>query len=312
MILPAMKRTQFTVSFDGTAVRSGLMDVRDLAPALLSLGELIQEANRTLNGETAKVSVKVRSNFKKGSFEVDLILIQTLIEQAKVMLLSQQVTDAKAILENLFFFGGIPVAAGGSLFALYKWLKGRKPKENQITIIENNVTINIDGDVYKTSRKAYELFNSPSIKRATAKAMAPLSSDGIEKVEFRRGKNETETVTKDDYEYFPKDDFLVPSTAPNELSSTREVILEIVRLSFKEKQKWGFYDGSSPINAAIGDKEFLEDIESGNEAFSAGDQLHVQLHTRGWREPDGKLKAENTILKVVKHIKKTDPPKLIE
>lgn len=306
-----MKRTQFTVSFDGAAVRSGLMDVRQLAPALLSLGELIQEANKTLNGETAKISVKVRSNFKKGSFQVDIVLVQTLIEQAKALLLNQDVTDTKALLENLFFFAGLPLTAGGSLFALHRWLKGRKPKESEITIIDNSVTINIGGDIYNAPTKVYELFKSPSVNKATAKAMAPLSSDGIEKIEFRRG-NEAAAVTKDDYEYFPKDDFLVPQAAPNELTSTREVILEIVRLSFKEKQKWAFYDGASPINASIADEEFLKDIEAGEESFSAGDQLRVHLHTRGWREPDGKLKAENTILKVVKHIKNTDPPKLIE
>ena len=37
------------------------MDVADLAPALLALGELIKRANATFNGEAAKVNLIVQT-----------------------------------------------------------------------------------------------------------------------------------------------------------------------------------------------------------------------------------------------------------
>src|SRR5688572_19570794 len=51
----------------------GAVDVFTLAPALLSLGQLIQESNATLNPGGDTVVVEVRP-FREGSFIVDLVL----------------------------------------------------------------------------------------------------------------------------------------------------------------------------------------------------------------------------------------------
>ena len=69
-------RASTTIIYKGSDVAEGLMDVKDLAPALLALGNLCQATNRCLNGDEAKVDVLVRSDFKAGSFEVSLELVQ--------------------------------------------------------------------------------------------------------------------------------------------------------------------------------------------------------------------------------------------
>jgi hypothetical protein len=48
------------------------MDVRDLAPALMAIGDLFSVANELLNGTGAEVRVNVQSDFRRGSFEINL------------------------------------------------------------------------------------------------------------------------------------------------------------------------------------------------------------------------------------------------
>jgi len=77
-----MNDENLTLVFDGSGVEKGEIDVQDLAPALLALGDLIQSANNVINGDRAKISVCVRAT-AEGSFEVDLSIVQSLLETTK-------------------------------------------------------------------------------------------------------------------------------------------------------------------------------------------------------------------------------------
>jgi hypothetical protein len=104
------------------------MDVQELAPALLASGTLIQKANALLNSQTASVSLKVRSDFRKGSFLVNFVIDQSVLEQAKNFLIGHpNIKDTKDILDTLFFYVGLPVGATSGLFKLIKVLGHRKP-----------------------------------------------------------------------------------------------------------------------------------------------------------------------------------------
>lgn len=65
-----MRNTHFSLIFEGRAVDNGEIDVQDLAPSLLALGALIQAANAELNGQAARVAVKLQTT-RSGSFQVD-------------------------------------------------------------------------------------------------------------------------------------------------------------------------------------------------------------------------------------------------
>lgn len=67
----------FIVSFDGPAVSEGRIDVRDLAPALLSLGRLIDAANTAVNGDKVPIKIEAKA-LSTGSFEVHLDAIISL------------------------------------------------------------------------------------------------------------------------------------------------------------------------------------------------------------------------------------------
>ena len=63
-----MSSSTFAFAFEGETFDDGEIDVRDLAPALLSLGEVVQAANRALNGNRAQATLRMKAT-NLGSFE---------------------------------------------------------------------------------------------------------------------------------------------------------------------------------------------------------------------------------------------------
>ena len=78
-----MSKSKFQLAFDGPALRAGTMEIGELASSLLAIGDLIRDANQQLNENRAEVSVRVKADFKGGSFDIALLLDQSLLEQAK-------------------------------------------------------------------------------------------------------------------------------------------------------------------------------------------------------------------------------------
>lgn len=74
----------FLLSYGGPALAGGSIDVRDLGPALLSVGDLFEEANSVAGGRT-NVSVHVQAT-RRGSFEVLLEIVQPLLPIASDMI----------------------------------------------------------------------------------------------------------------------------------------------------------------------------------------------------------------------------------
>lgn len=240
-----MSENRFTLTYDGEALKTGLMDVRELAPALLATGELIQNANRLLNGDRAQVALQVKSDFQRGSFTVDLLLHQNLIDQAKQYLaLHPHVKDGKDLLDLIFFYAGLPGSVGMSIFKFIKWLKGRNIASGQITFVNNGtVQIQIGDTVTQVTETVFKLAQEEIIRKSAEAVVRPLKRDGIDELVLDAGDGNVETVDKSEVAYFDAG-FGDGETL---LENEHEAMLEIVRLSFNPDHKWGLTDGTTKI-----------------------------------------------------------------
>ncbi len=189
----------FSIKYDGPALASHQMDVRELAPALMALSSLLEEANREIYPDGDEVRVQVKGSFKGGSFGVDLIALQSIKDQIVSLLTGP---EASAV-SNLFgILGGVGLVGGAyaGLIQLIKWLNGRKPTSVtqmgdhlivEATLFERTESIEV-------SLVAGKLYKSRVVRQSLAKVLKPLERDGIDIFAAGRdGQSET-VIEKDD------------------------------------------------------------------------------------------------------------------
>jgi hypothetical protein len=286
------------IVYDGDALATGSMDVQDLAPALLALGDLCREANRVLNGDRARVEVRVRSDFKTGSFVVGLEVVQSLLEQARSLLLDDNVAAALQLAGLL----GLLKGGKAGLIRFLKWLEGKAPdkverqpngdvivyKIDQSTRIEQTIII---------SAPVVLLAEDVAVRDALRRILRPLEMPGIDHFETREGGQTVEVVEEPQVPFFdpPK---AQSATEKPLAEDVRIAAFEVARSAFEDRLKWSLSDGKTTINAEILDEEFLARVDRGLR-FGKHDVLKVQLQTQSHRTATGRLVTEYKVLKVL-------------
>lgn len=284
-----MAEAQFLVAYDGPALGDGRMPVRDLAPALLALGEVFTEASHTAHPDQEPVALDIRAT-GEGSFDVSLIVHgPDLWDQLVHFFTSEDVTAIEHLKE-------LVIGSGVGLFYLIKRLRGRRIKrEEQLEsghvrmTLDDETTVDVPSDVATLYRKV-------TVRKKAREVVRPVGRRGVDRLDFRSSEGEvTVSIQTEDVSAFE-----VKEESEPLLESESQKLLSILSVVFTEGNKWRFTDGEATFSAAIEDVTFLGRVKHG-EAFRDGDMLRCRIREVQSKR-DEKLHSERHITEVIEHI----------
>jgi len=297
--------SSFRIAFEGEPFAGGEIDVNDLAPALLALGDVIQAANHALNGDHSNARLKLRTT-NEGCFEaflcIDVSTVDTSIDILDTVAANQErVVAANQLLDLLIKGGTILSAPLLGLLAAIKLLRGRRPEKvedqgngttsitvKQTTIVVDNLTVKLLENL--PTREALEDFSR--------KALGVLGVTSLRIGE--KGTSDDVVLTKADCSAFEVPEPIDEEPLVDVIE--REGWLKIVTSHFRDGYKWRFTDGGDkPFTADMGDAEFLKEALEGKIALSANDTLRCQIREEQKLTSSG-LTKDVTVVKVIRHI----------
>lgn len=287
----AMPETTFSVKYEGPALREGRMPVRDLAPALLSLGELFTEASLTLYPTYEPVGLDIEAT-AAGSFNVELVLQTADDVWEQISGLSEAGAVTSLILLKDLVVGG---SVDSSLFGLIKWLRGRpateepSPEPGRVRItVDDRTSVDVPTEVATLHRNV-------RVRKKAREVVQPLHRRGVDSVEFRTDADVSLSINDDELPAFEPIDPDADQLTEQEFDQ----VLEIITPQFKENNMWRFSDGERQFHAPILDAEFLERVDAG-EPFRKGDRLRARVQLIQFDE-GGKLRTERRVVEVFEH-----------
>lgn len=278
-------QVQLEISFDGPALVDGRMNVRDLAPSMLSFGMLFESANTVLNGSNASVSINVRAT-SSSSFHI----LYEVIQSQGVTPSFQDLIATAADMKELIFGGGIGAIA---LFGLVKWIRGRKPKVEKVN--DSLFKLTIDDETYELPLELLKLYQDAGVRKALNGIVQPIKEQGIEQFKVHENTQLLQSVSKNEVMAFD-----VPELQEPLLDITSRYAFSIVSLAFKEDNKWRLTDGSAIFSVSMNDAAFQSKVDNNEVAFAKGDVLVCDLRTIQWQVHDG-VKTEYEVVKVHSH-----------
>lgn len=281
---------QFTVTYDGPALATGRMPVRELAPALLALADALREAHHEVSPGAPDPVLDIRA-LHEGSFAIELILSEGFLERAVDLLTSR---ETQAALNLGALIGGVFGAVN-----LIAKLASRKIR-SQEPLPAGGVRITFDdGTTITVPAVSIHIAQNPRFRKPANDVVEPLRREGVDEVRLEHEDMETVSVTEPDLPGFD-----IPPIPEEQLEqSERAVALRPVAVAFTEGNKWRVTDGESTFWVTVEDQRFITRVQSAQESFASSDILRVRLRTSQWRTVDGSLRTEHYIEQVIEHVR---------
>lgn len=276
----------FTLVYEGGTLEQGEMDVYDLAPALLAVGETFKAANASLNGSSTEVTTSVKADFREGSFEILFAVQQQLADAAGGIIPALHLLGANALIETVIGNATDAVIdkakekVVSGLFKLIGILHGREPKEVgydetrkvNVMVFGNNNSILVE-------ENTAALYRDPRVRSSAAKVANPLKKSGIKSLRAKKGTTVLASVVRED---FPElvdsgDAPIILSPAPDP-ETTQTLIVRILKPDFVG-DKWSVSDGGKPYTVSMADENFKAKVHAREIGFYDGDMYRVRMET---------------------------------
>lgn len=267
---------------DGDEERISMgLSVFEIAPILLSVGELIKESNKTIYPTGRDIAVNVKP-FRQGSFIIDIVIFSpNNLQQVIDFVNTDGVSHIKILLEWI----GILYGSSVSLYKLVKFLKGKPKTVQQISPNEIRYT-GEDNNSITVGKEVHQLFQNCTIQTVFYNGFGrPLEQSGINKIETyldEENPPKIEFTNEDAKSLKDYSEAEIPSVDLEEVvENTMEVFLSPKRGSFDaDPRQWSFRMGGAEnqvITATIKDDHFLEQCRNGEIKPHHTDILKVHL-----------------------------------
>ena len=284
--------------FDGEYLKEHSIDINILAPSLLGLANLIQNANKLINKDRANVIVKVNAGVKQNCFELSLHFDWSIIEHIKDLLNAPEIKDLKNILEWIGLIGLGSSLVSAPLFYLIKKYKGEKIKEEDIiksdkenTTIKGNIIVN---------NNVITFYNNIDIQKNSQQFMKILENEGIDEIKFVNDGETSNVLHKKDYrEYINTNlnNYEVGRKTENKNITIRNLVVFKPVLS-DQATYWTFMLDNKAINVNISLTDIAKNaIKRG--AITLNDTYKVELEEEEYRTATGQYRTTYKILKVL-------------
>jgi hypothetical protein len=309
-----MSKVAFQLRYDGPALSEHGMDVADLAPALLALGDMIKRANAAINGDASKVNLIVQSDFEHKCFQVNLELVQSILSTIGSFLTDEHALKNAQTIASWLGLIGVP----GTAVGLFAYLTKRKGKEiESVTPLADQTTLSTtdsqgtvavkfkgDGNTVVVNRNVYLLGEDPIIRDYAANVVSPLKRDGIDTLEFNpESAARGERITKSD-----ADDIISGRGQLRELEEetfapqTIVAHLQISRPDFEPQAHiWRFRYGDKTISVDISDTDIAQQVRARG-SVGLADTWRVKMLVTEKRMASGNYKNEYKVAEVLEFI----------
>ena len=292
----SMEKEKICIAYCGEAVDRGIMDVNDLAPALLAFGELVHECNKIANKDSAKVNVYVSSQFQQGSFEISIEILQSLADQIKGLFTTETTYSIKEMLNVLGFASNVAGVTGLNLLEVIRWVRNRKV-DSISRASKDLYRIHIKDEYKEISALGMELFRSVKIRKSIEGVISPLNQEGIGAFEVREKEGAYQHIGEAEKDYYKLPDEEIKQDV---VESTRRCFVKVCSISFEQELKWRFRIDTMKFYAAIRDPYFINRVAASEISFAKGVSMLVDLHEIQTMVSGGNIKTEYEITKVHK------------
>lgn len=286
--------SRFRITYDGPALAGHRMDVRELAPALLAAGDLLDAATRALHGDRVRARTEVHASFRTGSFGIDFALAADWVRAVRDLFAGESATASANALAILGALGLLARQGRVGLLQLLGRLRGRRIQH--VDMGQRSARLYVDKDIIEVELAVLTLLRDVQVRQALEKLLEPLGRDGIDSFASGDDAGFAVVVAREQRGWYavPElEDALL-------LQEERRAAFSIVSLAFREDNKWRLSDGVATHHAAIADKEFLDRVDRNIETFAKGDTLICLVRLRQWQTPTG-VRTEYEIERVHEH-----------